>query len=237
MNRACLLLLSIGLTGCDPDSLASGERLEELMGSTPAPSEPALEVRWFAGAQRGLLVDCTLVAADIGSEEDVIWGTLSVDLIEQPEPPIWLDSDEFSWSIGLMVLVDRARYLPPEARGGDDLERLRGVWGAASRHALLYVDGDLAAANDQLLVLPDNAEPLEDEVTWVELLPAVIAAQDTFVGGISALTGPMSEDHEADEEELLPITAIEYLEDETMMGVLTGDALAGLELAESCVAP
>ena len=233
MNPArALPLILVPLVACDPDSLASGERLEEMMGTTPAPTEPAFEVRWFAGSQRGLMVDCDLVPAEVANDEDVIWGTLSVDLPEEPDPPVWLDWEEYSWALGLMVLVDRQRYSAPVV-DDYDLESPR-VWGAASKHALLYIDGDIDQAVEELLVVPDDAEPIQDEVSWVELVPAVIAAQDTFVGGLSVPTGPLSEDHEDDDEELLPITSLEYFEDDTVFGVLSGEALAGLELAGSC---
>ena len=230
MNPARAGLFLLLLTGCEPASLASGERLDELMGSTPAPQDPAFEVRWFAGLQSGLTIDCALVPAEIGNDEDVIWGTLSVELPEDPEPPVWLDWEDYSWALGLFVLVDRERYLPPEDSDGDDLEAWRGVWGAAGGHALLYVEGDTELAHEELLIVPDNAEDV-DAIDWVELLPAVVAAQDTFVGGISARTGRLSED---EEEDLLPITSLDYLDDQGVLGVLSGDDLAGATVLDSC---
>ena len=231
-SHAIPLLTTLALlTACHPSSLAAGENLEELMGVQPLPTDPGAELRWFGGRSRGLEISCELAEVELGDEEAVL-GTASVDLFDEPEPPRWLHTEDYQWAVALIVLVDRQRYEGPGLDEEESLEETPGVWGIASHHALLLVDGDLEAAQDQLVVQPDEAEPLED-VGWVEILPAVIDANDSFVGGMSLLTGPLSEDHEGDED-LLPVTNVHWVEDELALRLFSGEALVGAQMAEGC---
>lgn len=230
----CLIAPLLG--GCDGDSLASGERLEQLMGQIPMPDQPAFELRWFMGPDEGLLVDCDLQPTEIGNDEEALLGSLTVELASEPEPPVWLHTNAgYSWAVALVVLVDGQRYEQPDTGDGADLDVWRGVWGVAARNALLVVDGDLEMAQQQLLVVPDDADPLEGSHTWVELLPAVVAANDDFRRGISLLTGPLSDEGEEEEwGDQLTITSMEWLEDEVVLGVVSGESINGAQLDESC---
>jgi len=207
-----------------------GPGLDELLGLSEAPREPVWQLRWFAGLGEGLVVDCVL-HPPIHPEyhmEDAWFGWADVP---PPDPggPAWLlEEPEYSWGVAVAVLVDRQRA---NYEAAEDVEAAvdpdLGRWGAAPWNALLFLDGDLERATEELGIEVPPERPVYSGLQWAELFPEVVLASGSFAGALL----PLTDEEQVWEEWWLHTVAEDHLEEE-LAPLFSGETLGGLRWAD-----
>lgn len=214
------------LLGCD-GSLLGPDSLENLLGIAPEPTSPAWQLRWYAGPDEGLVVDCTLEPTEV-DPDDIGAGVVVVVPPERGEPPVWIERREFRWALALPVLVDAETYaFDGEDDPFDNLE-IQGVWGITEQRAWLFWEGDADAVADDLVPIDDEFL-LDQEASdvWVGFLPEVVEPSGDPRTGLF----PLDEEEQFDIiEEGMLVRASTQLRDR-QFEVWTGEALGGFSEA------
>ena len=207
-----LLIFTTLLTGCG-ESLLSGEALESMMGLTPLPGVPAWEVRWYAGAEEPIQLNCSLQTTEI-TTDDLYWERLYSTLPTLEEPAFWIPAEDYRYAIGLFTLVDAERYVYSDEVAWDDeadfesLDFWRGVWGGVAGRALLFAEGDLERMAEEALLVPEALEVAEDGPIWVGMLPELVEVKEDLIGTLYPLP---DEEYEELETYGLEVTPVDFL--------------------------
>ena len=234
-----LRLLGLPFLAACGDSLLSGAALEDALGIDRLPNEPGWMRAWVDEGGDGVLLSCELeemeaLDQDVEDEErELIFGRTEVPAPDIREPPVWTESEGFTYAVALFVLVDLERLdlrsIVEILEDGDELEEVHGVWGMADGHVRLHGEGDMEALGDALVAGQVPPE-LDDGQAWMGYAPRVVDATGAFAG---ALTAMEEEDLEFLEEEGLTVRSLESLDAATLR-LLAGVPFGGLGLADDC---
>ena len=240
MTRTALLpTLSLLLSGCG-DSLVSGAALDILLGLEPFPEEPMWLTLWVDEGGEGVLASCELapVPGEIEREDDdtVILDKTWIPPPEWVEPVAWTEGEEFAWALGLMVLVDGARFDFDQAAVAleeQEPELLPGVWGMADANALLLGEGDIEALGGAVVAGSAPPELDEDGRAWVGFAQEIVVATGSFAGAVTALD---LDDQDDLSEFGLPVRRLDTLDD-TSLQLLFGVPFGGVGVDGECEDP
>jgi len=236
MQRFFILpVLTLSLAGCG-DSLISGPALERLLGFEPFPSQPAWLPLWVDEGGEGVLYTCEFVpvpgSVDRQDADTVVIGKVWVPPPEWTEPVAWTEEDDFSWALGLHLLVDRERFdfeMASRAFDDEEVSSLAGVWGLADSYARLHGEGDLEAMGDAVVAGQVPPELDDDGRTWVGFAQEIVLATGTFAGAVTALDPEETSDLYGG----IPVRSLSSLDDASI-ALLLGQPFGGVGLSGRC---
>lgn len=176
------LLLAVLSTGCEGDTLLSGDRLDALFGANPVPVEPAWAMAWLDD-NWVLVTDCRLEPAQVVTDEEIVFGELVLDPPESG-PTRWVDVEGHPLAVGFPLLVDATRFDPPdEPDGPNPLSFDRGVWGIPfSVRVVADFDDPYALTDVGEWLLADRADGLEPGASWWDILIESAALREDLEG-------------------------------------------------------